>query len=58
MTALIKVSLPALDMNFSFHPFSFFQTRLGILRKTAFLDLPTNVGRPKITFVGLNGLKS
>ena len=50
--AFIKISLPPMDKNFSFHPISFFPTLSFISLKACFFDLLIIEGRPRY-FVGL-----
>jgi hypothetical protein len=47
MTALIKVSFLAWEMNFSFRPSNFLQTLPWIPAKVVFIDQPTKARSPK-----------
>ncbi|KAK9726699.1 hypothetical protein RND81_05G231600 [Saponaria officinalis] len=48
----MRISLPAKDKNFSFHPFSFFHTRFLRAENSVVLLLPITAGSPKY-FPGL-----
>ena len=46
-TVLIRISFPAFDNNFSFHPINFLANLALISLKEFFLFLPTNESKPK-----------
>ena len=46
-TNLIKVSLPAFDISFSFHPISFFVIYSWISLKVPTFDFPPTMGKPR-----------
>jgi hypothetical protein len=58
MTALRRISFPAWEMNFSFHPLIRLHILPLMLLKEAILDLPIKAGRPRYLSKWIEGLRS